>query len=68
MNFTNSISEAYVASSVLNNPEKYINHLKAEGITADYFHNHLPKLIWRKANSFKDDGRINEIESSQRAI
>lgn len=63
MNFTNSISEAYVASSVLNNPEKYINHLKAEGITADYFHNHLPKMIWRMANSFKDEGRINEIES-----
>jgi len=61
MKFTNSISEAYLASGVLNRPEDVIPQLRGEGITADYFHNYLPKLIWRCAGKMVDDGRLHEI-------
>jgi replicative DNA helicase len=61
MKFTNNISEAYIASGVLNEPEDIIPQLRAEGITADYFHNYLPKLIWRLAGKFLDEDRIHEI-------
>jgi len=61
MKFTNSISEAYLASGILNKPEDVIPQLRGEGITADYFHNYLPKLIWRCATKMVDDGRLHEI-------
>jgi replicative DNA helicase len=61
MKFTNSISEAYIASGILNEPEEVIPELRAEGINADYFHNYLPKLVWRCATKMLDDGRLHEI-------
>ena len=62
MNFTNRIAEDYVASAVLNEPEKIVNELKAEGITIDYFHNHMPAMIWRLAEKYIKDNRTHEIE------
>ena len=44
MIYTNTISEEYVTAGVLNCPEEVIPQLKADGVTADYFHNHTPKL------------------------
>ena len=61
MNYTNDISENYIASGILNSPEKVIPQLRGEGITSEYFHLYLPKLIWRTANQFLDEGRIHEI-------
>ncbi len=62
MKFTNTISEDYVASGVINSPEKVIPTLRGEGVNADYFHNYLPKLVWRVANNLFDDEKFNEIE------
>lgn len=62
MNYTNSISEEYVASAILNDSERAISKLKSEGVTQDYFHNHLPKLIWRSASKLFKQGKTHEIE------
>lgn len=62
MKFTNKISEEYVASGILNHPEEVIPQLKGGGVDASFFHNELPKLIWRLANRLYDEGRIHEIE------
>jgi len=62
MNYTNSISEIYVASSILNDPERALSKLKAEGVTSDYFHNHLPKMIWKMSEALFKEGRTHEIE------
>jgi hypothetical protein len=50
MRFTNDIAEAYVTSAILNEPEEVIPQLKGEGVTVNYFHNEIPKLVWRLAN------------------
>jgi len=61
MIYTNTISEEYVAAGVLNCPEEVIPQLKADGVTADYFHNHTPKLVWRLANKMLDEGKAHDI-------
>lgn len=62
MNFTNRIAEDYVASAVLNEPEKIVNELKSEGVNIDYFHTHMPAMIWRLAEKYIKDNRTHEIE------
>lgn len=61
MNYTNSIAESYLISSVLNDPDS-ITMLKGEGITQDSFHNHLPKILWNKLTKLHDQERNHEIE------
>jgi len=62
MNYTNGISEIYIASAILNEPERALSKLKSERISSEYFHNYLPKLIWNLANKLFKDGRLHEIE------
>lgn len=62
MNFTNNISEQYIISGILNEPEVLIPQLKGEGVGAEHFHNYLPKLVWRMANKLYDEDRLHEIE------
>ena len=61
MNYTNSIAESYLISSVLNDPDT-ITMLKGEGITQDSFHNHLPKVLWNKLTKLHAQDRNHEIE------
>jgi replicative DNA helicase len=62
MTFTNTIAEHYIASAILNEPEKIIPKLKEEKITSDYFHTHLPKTIWRYCEKLFREERTHEIE------
>ena len=62
MNFTNTIAENYIASAILNDPEKIIPKLKEEKVNSDYFHNHLPKMIWRYCEKLFKENRTHEIE------
>ena len=62
MTFTNTIAEHYIASAILNEPEKIIPKLKEEKITSDYFHTHLPKTIWRYCEKLFKEERTHEIE------
>ena len=62
MNYTNTIAENYIASAILNDPEKIIPKLKEEKVNSDYFHNHLPKMIWRYCEKLFKESRTHEIE------
>jgi len=60
--YTNTISEEYVASAILKQPEKVIPMLKAEGFTEEYFHTGVPKLVWKTAIQMIDDGKVSDIK------
>ena len=62
MNFTNTIAENYIASSILSEPERIIPKLLEQRIDQEYFHNHLPKIIWNKAIQLFKENRFHEIE------
>ena len=55
MNYTNTISEEYVASGILKQAEKVIPMLKADGFTEEYFHTGVSKIIWKSAIKMVDD-------------
>ena len=59
---TNTVSEDYVASCLLNNPDEALHLVKAEG-GAELFHNFLPKKIFNMVTSLVADGRSHEIET-----
>jgi len=62
MKFTNSISEIYIASSILSEPERIIPKLLEQKIDQEYFHNHLPKIIWNFSIQLFKEKRTHEIE------
>jgi len=62
MKYTNTSSEEYVASAVLNDPEAVIQLLKGEGINSNHFVSHTPKRIWILAQELFENGRIHDIE------
>jgi len=63
MNFTNTPSEEYIASSIINDPEVNIPKLRSEGFDSDYFHNYLPKFVWNRATALFDSGKVHSIET-----
>lgn len=63
MQFTNTVSEEYLASAIINDPEKNIPHLRSEGFDTDYFHNYLPRFVWNRAVTMFDAGKIHGIET-----
>ena len=65
MNYTNTISEEYVASGILKQPEKVIPMLKADGFTEEYFHKGATKLVWKTAIKMVDDGKVSDIRTME---
>jgi len=65
MNYTNTISEEYVASGILMQAEKVIPMLKADGFTEEYFHTGVPKLIWKNAIKMVDEGKVGDVQTME---
>lgn len=58
---TNSVSEDYVASCLLNKPSEALNLINADGGEI-LFHNYLPRMIYNMSKSLSLEGREHEVE------
>lgn len=62
MNYSNTIAEHYIASAILNEPERIIPKLNEENITAEYFHEYMPRWIYSSCMKLYKKNRTHEIE------